>query len=84
MAVSKKIKRACIGGAIPSAEYQEIVFELKEPLATIAINRPEPMNALTVRMLSEIRRAVAAAENDERVLGIVLTGAGRGFARAWI
>ena len=50
-----------------------------QPVATITMNRPEAMNALTVRMLSEIRHAVAAAEKDERVVGIVLTGAGRGF-----
>ena len=61
------------------ADYQEIIFELEEPVATITMNRPEAMNALTVRMLSEIRHAIAAAEKDERVVGIVLTGAGRGF-----
>ena len=61
------------------ADYQEIIFEVEEPVATITMSRPEAMNALTVRMLSEIRHAVAAAEKDERVVGIVLTGAGRGF-----
>ena len=61
------------------ADYQEIIFEVEEPVATITMNRPEAMNALTVRMLSEIRHAVAAAEKDEKVVGIVLTGAGRGF-----
>ena len=43
------------------------------------MNRPDEMNALTVRMLSEIRHPVAAAEKDEKVVGIVLTGAGRRF-----
>mgnify|MGYP001497002264 CR=1 FL=1 len=44
-----------------AAEYQEIIFEVDEPVATITLNRPEAMNALTVRMLAEIRHAVAAA-----------------------
>ena len=66
-----------------NTDYQEIIYEIAEPVATITMNRPEALNALTVRMLAEIRHAMAAAEQDERVVGIVLTGAGRGFAQAW-
>ncbi len=62
-----------------SAQYQEIVYEVNDPVATVTMNRPEALNALTVRMLSELRHAFAQAESDERVVGIVLTGAGRGF-----
>ena len=62
-----------------NTEYQEIIYEVAEPVATITMNRPEALNALTVRMLAEIRHAMGAAEQDERVVGIVLTGAGRGF-----
>ena len=43
------------------------------------MNRPEALNAFTARMLAEISHAFAAAEQDDRVVGIVLTGAGRGF-----
>ena len=66
-----------------NTDYQEITYEITEPVATITMNRPEALNALTVRMLAEIRHAMAAAEQDERVVGIVLTGAGRGFCPAW-
>lgn len=62
-----------------NTDYQEIIYEIAEPVATITMNRPEALNALTERMLAEIRHAMAAAEQDERVVGIVLTGAGRGF-----
>ena len=62
-----------------NTDYQEIIYEVAEPVATITMNRPEALNALTVRMLAEIRHAMGAAEQDERVVGIVLTGAGRGF-----
>ncbi len=34
--------------------------------------------------VAEIRHALAAAEDDEPVVGMVLTGAGRGFAAVWI
>ena len=60
-------------------EYREILFEVSDPVAVITLNRPKALNALTDRMLAEIRHALAAAEQDERVVGIVLTGAGRGF-----
>jgi enoyl-CoA hydratase/carnithine racemase len=59
--------------------YQDIRYEVDDPVAVITMNRPERLNAFTVRMLAEIRHAVAAAERDARVVGIVLTGAGRGF-----
>jgi len=59
--------------------YQEIVYRVDDPVATIILNRPDQLNAFTTRMLAEIRHALAQAERDGRVVGIVLTGAGRGF-----
>ncbi len=59
--------------------YEEILYEVEDPVATITLNRPQVLNAWTDRMAYEVRHAVAAAEADPRVVGIVLTGAGRGF-----
>jgi enoyl-CoA hydratase/carnithine racemase len=59
--------------------YQDIVYQVDDPVAVITMNRPDALNAFTTRMLAEIQHALAAAEADERVVGIVLTGAGRGF-----
>ena len=59
--------------------YQEISYSVEDPVATITMNRPEALNALTGRMMAEIRHALAAAESDPAVVGIILTGAGRGF-----
>jgi enoyl-CoA hydratase/carnithine racemase len=59
--------------------YQHILYSVEAPVATITMNRPDSLNAFTNRMLAEIRHALAEAERDERVVGIVLTGAGRGF-----
>ena len=61
------------------SNYDEIIYEVSDPVATITLNRPMALNALTAKMLAEIRHAVAAAEQDGSVVGIVLTGAGRGF-----
>lgn len=60
-------------------QYRDILYRVEDPVAIITMNRPERLNAFTTTMLAEIRHAVAAAERDPRVVGIILTGAGRGF-----
>ena len=59
--------------------YEQILYVVEDPTATITFNRPDRLNAWTDQMGEEIRHAVAQAEADERVVAIVLTGAGRGF-----
>ncbi|MEE8244041.1 MAG: enoyl-CoA hydratase-related protein [Pseudomonadales bacterium] len=59
--------------------YQDILYEVNDPVAIVTMNRPDQLNALTGRMMAEMRHAFAAAEADPAVVGIVLTGAGRGF-----
>jgi enoyl-CoA hydratase/carnithine racemase len=59
--------------------YQDILYDVSDPVATITLNRPDRLNAWTDRMGEEVRHAMAAAEADKSVVGIVLTGAGRGF-----
>ncbi len=60
--------------------YDEILYEVDGPAAVITLNRPEALNAFTYRTLAELRHAVAAAEADPAVVGIVVTGNGRGFS----
>jgi enoyl-CoA hydratase/carnithine racemase len=60
-------------------DYEQILYEVDDPVATITMNRPEFLNAFTQQMGGEIRHAMGTAERDPRVVGIVLTGAGRGF-----
>ena len=59
--------------------YEHILYDVEEPVATIRFNRPERLNAFTNRMGDELKHAIAAAEQDERAVAIVLTGEGRGF-----
>ncbi len=61
------------------SEVQFVEVEIDDPVCVIRLNRPEKLNALTYPMLGDIRRAVAAAAEDARVVGIVVTGTGRGF-----
>ncbi len=60
--------------------YDEILYDVKQPVATIEFNRPDKLNAFTYTMLDEVRHALAQAEQDDRVIGIVITGSGRGFS----
>jgi enoyl-CoA hydratase/carnithine racemase len=46
--------------------YEEIRYEVDDPVATITLSRPEVLNAWTDRMAAEVRHAVAAAEADPR------------------
>src|SRR6478735_4990116 len=57
----------------------KLLVEVDDPVATITLNRPETLNALTLPMLRAFREAVDAAARDPRVVGIVVTGEGRGF-----
>jgi enoyl-CoA hydratase/carnithine racemase len=57
----------------------EITVDINDPVATITLRRPATLNALTYPMLGAFREAVDAAAADPRVVGIVITGEGRGF-----
>ena len=59
--------------------YKEIIYDVKDHVATITLNRPERLNAWTRAMADELRAAFHEAADDNRVRLIVLTGAGRGF-----
>ena len=59
--------------------YQHILYEARDAIATITLNRPERMNAWTPIMERDVRNAMEAARDDDKVRVIVLTGAGRAF-----
>jgi enoyl-CoA hydratase/carnithine racemase len=59
--------------------YSEILFEKHNAIATITINRPQAMNAGTIRTWGEIADAFRDAEADDEVRVVVITGAGRAF-----
>lgn len=59
--------------------YQYIQYEVSEGVATLTLNRPDQMNALTTPMMDEMKAALRDAGKDETVRAVILTGAGRGF-----
>jgi enoyl-CoA hydratase/carnithine racemase len=60
-------------------EYQEIRYEVTDRVLTITLNRPDQLNAFTVRMCRELIAAFDQADADDEVRAIVVTGAGRAF-----
>jgi enoyl-CoA hydratase/carnithine racemase len=62
-------------------EPKSFLYSLDEDtgVATLTLNRPERLNALTFEVYDELRRAFRAIHDEEAVRVVVLTGAGRGF-----
>lgn len=60
-----------------------IVYTVDDPVAVIRLDKEEQLNALDPAMLDEMRACVREAEDDRRVVGIVLTGTGRAFCSGW-
>jgi enoyl-CoA hydratase/carnithine racemase len=60
-------------------EYQDIRYEVEDRTATITLDRPNQLNALSPHMIGELRHAYAAAEADAAVWTILVTGTGRAF-----
>jgi enoyl-CoA hydratase/carnithine racemase len=66
--------------AKPSAEIAaEVLYEVADGIATITLNRPERMNAISGPMLTKLSQDLLKANADPKVRVIVLTGAGRAF-----
>lgn len=59
--------------------YPDILYEVKDRIALITLNRPDKLNAWTAAMQASIKRAIVDAAGDDQVRVIVVTGAGRGF-----
>ena len=59
--------------------YETIGYDVSERVATITLNRPEALNALSPAMIGELRQAYADAEADDEVWLLLVTGTGRAF-----
>src|SRR5215470_16251725 len=59
--------------------YEQILYDVADGIATITLNRPDKLNAWTMRMGAEVRHAFHAAERDPNARVIIITGAGKGY-----
>lgn len=60
-------------------EYADLLHEVDSHIATITLNRPDRLNAISGPMLESFSRALRDADADRDVRVIIVTGAGRGF-----
>ena len=65
------------GGAAPTVAT--VRYEVADAIATITLDRPDALNALTIPMKTELLAAFGAVARDRAVRAVVLTGAGRAF-----
>ena len=59
--------------------YEEILYSVDGPVATITLHRPDKMNAFTNRMLKEIIDAFDQTDADDSVRAVIVTGFGKAF-----
>jgi enoyl-CoA hydratase/carnithine racemase len=59
--------------------YEDITYEVDGHKAVITLNRPHALNALSPHMITELRSAYDAAESDDDVWTLIVTGTGRAF-----
>jgi len=60
-------------------EFQTIILEKKEGIATLTLNRPEALNAVSEQLANELVEAVGDVAEDDDVRVLVIKGAGRAF-----
>src|SRR5260221_7339707 len=58
------------------ASYETLIYAVDDRVASITLNRPERMNALSLQLCGELVAALAAADADPEVRVIVIAGAG--------
>jgi len=56
--------------------YQNILFQVAEGVATITFNRPKVLNAMNSEVMAELAHALKACDQDDAVKALILTGSG--------
>ena len=60
-------------------EPKSFLYEVRERVATITLNRPDRLNALTFEVYRELTDTFAALRSEKDVRAVVITGSGRAF-----
>ncbi len=59
--------------------YQDLLFEKRDNVGIITLNRPEKFNAISMNMVDELEQVADEIMKDDDVRSVVLTGSGKGF-----
>ena len=66
-------------GSGTAPEFETILYEVSDRIATITLNRPERLNAFNSQMLRDVMDAIDLVDADDDVRAVIFTGAGRGY-----
>ena len=61
------------------SESSSVLYDVKDNIATITLNRPSSLNAMTSELMKNLMGALAKVEADKSIRVVVITGNGRGF-----
>ena len=59
--------------------FEQLRYEVDERILTITLNRPDRMNAFTGKMCDELIAAFDAADADDSIRAVIVSGAGKVF-----
>jgi len=62
-----------------SRDFETLLYDVADGIATLTLNRPEKLNAFTSRMMLDLIAAFDATDADDAVKAVIVTGAGRAF-----
>ncbi len=60
-------------------QFDTLLFERREDIAHVTLNRPDRLNALNLALITDLRAAAAAIDSDHGIRAVVLTASGRAF-----
>jgi enoyl-CoA hydratase/carnithine racemase len=60
-------------------DFNEIQYDVENGIATVTLNRPEKLNAVTATMRKALIKIFGEADRDDDVRVVVVTGAGKAF-----
>jgi len=61
-------------------DYKYILFNEKDGIATISLNRPKSMNSLNLEIIEEISKAIDFCSGEKKIRVVIITGAGNAFS----
>ena len=61
------------------SDYTDLLYEVSGGVATITLNRPDRLNAITGPLLDSLSKVLRDSDADREVRVIMITGAGRGL-----
>lgn len=60
-------------------QFNTLLFERRESIAHVTLNRPDRLNALNMALIMDLRAAAAAIDSDPGIRAVVLAASGRAF-----